>query len=198
IPLRVGKNGLRQLPKTPQQRLHALDCTSDDSQIDKYSSSLQRNGGEIGCHGHSCCQKILSELKSLKTMVSSIYLTVSNENDVPRTEEQIDFGLPMETSKQLTTFENKIVNSSSAAHYQKTVKQIGGLNFEKHVRNALVLTVSDILAYQMSWTGAKNTIMVKNMRFLKLITDVIEKQWDTANQTKIEAVIKSWLQHAGD
>ncbi|KAL3279571.1 hypothetical protein HHI36_017078 [Cryptolaemus montrouzieri] len=49
IPIKVGKNGLCQLSKTPEQRLDALDRTFDDSQIDTQLSSLQRHVSEIGC-----------------------------------------------------------------------------------------------------------------------------------------------------
>lgn len=55
----------------------------------------------------------------------------------------------------------------------KIVKQVGGLSFEKHVRNALGLTLSDVMAYQMSWTGAKNTVMVKDMKFIQVITGIV-------------------------
>lgn len=49
------------------------------------------------------------------------------------------------------------------------VKRIGGKTCKKHIRNALSLTLSDDLVYRMSWTGAKGTIMVKNMQHMEII-----------------------------
>lgn len=38
-----------------------------------------------------------------------------------------------------------------------------------HLKHEQMLTLSDIIACQMFWTGVKNTIMVQDMRFIKLI-----------------------------
>lgn len=52
------------------------------------------------------------------------------------------------------------------------IKNIGGTMFEKHVRNALTATLIDQMAYKMSWTGQKNTISVKEMKFIDLIIGI--------------------------
>lgn len=52
------------------------------------------------------------------------------------------------------------------------IKNIGGTTFEKHVRNALTATLTDQMAYKMSWTGQKNSIMVKEMKLIDLIIGI--------------------------
>lgn len=54
-------------------------------------------------------------MKTIKTMVTSMYLTLSDKNDMA--EEQIDFGLPIQTQTQLSLFESKLKNEGAAAQY---------------------------------------------------------------------------------
>ncbi|KAL3279570.1 hypothetical protein HHI36_017077 [Cryptolaemus montrouzieri] len=106
-------------------------------------------------------------------MVSSVYLTVSYEEDVLKLVVQMDFRLTIEITKPLTSFESNILTAAAAAQYVSFLSRP-------------IYRIAHILAYQTSWMGAKNTIRVKNMRFIKLITDVIDKQWDTANYSELK------------
>jgi len=53
------------------------------------------------------------------------------------------------------------------------IKTIGGKNSEQHVRNALKLTLTDELAYKLSWTGQKNTIETRSMKFVDVIIGIL-------------------------
>ncbi|KAK0075468.1 hypothetical protein PV326_011551 [Microctonus aethiopoides] len=152
------------------------------------------------CHGHSCCKKLFAELIGLKKTVSAMYLMMLERNDAAdeNQENKINLDLDIKSQKQLIEFENKLKDPVVAAQYKLMVKRIGGKSYEKHIRNALNLTLSDELAYRMSWTGAKGTIMAKNMKHMEIIRDCIKDEWRSSTGNAIEAVIKSWLQHAGD
>jgi len=52
------------------------------------------------------------------------------------------------------------------------IKNIGGTTFQKHVRNALTATLIDQMAYKISWTGQKNSLMVKEMKIMDLIIGI--------------------------
>ncbi|XP_029675921.1 uncharacterized protein LOC115243240 [Formica exsecta] len=56
---------------------------------------------------------------------------------------------------------------------EKLIRTIGGKNPEQHIRYALKLTVTDELAYKLSWTGQKNTIETKSMKFVDVIIGTI-------------------------
>lgn len=62
----------------------------------------------------------MSELKSLKALISSIYLTISDKNNNANNDtvrETVDFGLPIQTRSQLAAFESKIQNVVASTQY---------------------------------------------------------------------------------
>lgn len=55
---------------------------------------------------------------------------------------------------------------------KKLIKTAGGKDAEQHVRNALKLTLTDHLAYKLSWTGQKKTIETRCMKFVDVIIGI--------------------------
>lgn len=49
------------------------------------------------------------------------------------------------------------------------IKNIGGKDVKKHVRQALTLILNDEFSCKLSWTGQKKTIKVKDMKFVDIM-----------------------------
>lgn len=82
----------------------------------------------------------------------------------------LNLNLPIETPEALEEFNTLIMQDSVALlQYKKLIKAVGGKDAEHHVRNALKLTLTDHLAYKLSWTGQKNTIEIRCMKLVNVI-----------------------------
>lgn len=90
----------------------------------------------------------MGELRSLKKLVSSVYLTMSDEKGTTKSIEPINFGLAIETKKQLTTFENKIKNIAAAAQYVSCLLLIKFLT-KLHEKIAVELFKKNFFIYSL-------------------------------------------------
>ncbi|KPJ21260.1 hypothetical protein RR48_00689 [Papilio machaon] len=113
IPFRIIRDHSRQssIKQPSPPPIQPLAELKDDDQMSLPGSDT---------HGHGCCRKVLSELKSLKALISTIYLTISDKNNNANNDtvrETVDFGLPIQTRSQLAAFENKIQNVVASTQY---------------------------------------------------------------------------------
>ncbi|XP_029176756.1 uncharacterized protein LOC114944866 [Nylanderia fulva] len=159
-----------------------------------------RNKQHTHEHHDLCCTPCRTDIQAIKKAINSIYLLVLDISEGPRNDtNNLTLNLPITTEKELNDIEILLKEDAVArSQYKKMIKNIGGTTFEKHVRNALTATLIDQMAYKISWTGQKNTISVKEMKFIDLIIETIINCRTDSTIDKIQAVIKSWLQHAGD
>ncbi|XP_025261887.1 uncharacterized protein LOC109610423 isoform X1 [Camponotus floridanus] len=152
-------------------------------------------------HHELCCASCRRDIQTIKKTINSVYLLVLDmSNEAPRdATNNLALNLPITSEKELKDFEILLKEDAAArSQYKKMIKNIGGTTFQKHVRNALTATLTDQMAYKMSWTGQKNSLMVKEMKIIDLIIETIINSRLDSTIDKIQAVIKSWLQHAGD
>ncbi|XP_025264904.1 uncharacterized protein LOC112638082 isoform X2 [Camponotus floridanus] len=152
-------------------------------------------------HHELCCASCRRDIQTIKKTINSVYLLVLDmSNEAPRdATNNLALNLPITSEKELKDFEILLKEDAAArSQYKKMIKNIGGTTFQKHVRNALTATLTDQMAYKMSWTGQKNSLMVKEMKIMDLIIETIINSRLDSTIDKIQAVIKSWLQHAGD
>ncbi|EFN61593.1 hypothetical protein EAG_00686 [Camponotus floridanus] len=167
-----------------------LNDLNDTNQLDE-QISLQQNI-------LTSCRR---DIQTIKKTINSVYLLVLDmSNEAPRdATNNLALNLPITSEKELKDFEILLKEDAAArSQYKKMIKNIGGTTFQKHVRNALTATLTDQMAYKMSWTGQKNSLMVKEMKIMDLIIETIINSRLDSTIDKIQAVIKSWLQHADD
>ncbi|RLU20901.1 hypothetical protein DMN91_007515 [Ooceraea biroi] len=93
--------------------------------------------------------KITRLLVTIQQLLLDVHPHSSQEN-------AINFNLPIGTHEALKEF-NKLLTQDSVSllQYKKLIRTTGGKHPEQHVRNALKLTLTDQLAYKLSWTGQK-------------------------------------------
>ncbi|XP_026824091.1 uncharacterized protein LOC113561634 [Ooceraea biroi] len=137
--------------------------------------------------------KITRLLVTIQQLLLDVHPHSSQEN-------AINFNLPIRTHEALEEF-NKLLTQDSVSllQYKKLIRTTGGKYPEQHVRNVLKLTLTDQLAYKLSWTGQKNIIQTRGMKFVDVIIEVIiSGSGNSISFHSIQTVIKIWLQHAGD
>lgn len=153
-------------------------------------------------HNNLCCRACRNDIKKITRLLiinQQLLLDVNNSHSVQENN-TTNFNLPIETPKTLEEF-NKLLtqDSISLLQYKKIIKTAGGKNPEQHVRNILKITLTDHLAYKLSWTGQKNTIQTRCMKFVDVIIEVIVSIYgNSISSHSVQTVIKTWLQHAGD
>lgn len=90
-------------------------------------------------HHELCCVSCRTDIQAIKKAVNSIYMLVldmSNEAFRDATN-NLTLNLPITTEKELNDFEILLKEDAVArSQYRKLIKNIGGMTFEKHVRNA--------------------------------------------------------------
>ncbi|CAL1678415.1 unnamed protein product [Lasius platythorax] len=165
---------------------------------EKTQNDIKNKGGHN--HNELCCKACRSSIQKMTRMLLTIEQLLLDVNPNHLQNNTINLNLPIAMPEKLQEF-NKLITEDPVAslQYEKLIRTVGGKNPEQHIRNALKLTVTDELAYKLSWTGQKNTIETKSMKFVDVIIGtILAISGKNISSHSIQTVIKSWLQHAGD
>ncbi|KMQ85941.1 hypothetical protein RF55_15235, partial [Lasius niger] len=135
---------------------------------EKTQNDIENKGGHN--YNELCCKACRSSIQKMTRMLLTIEQLLLDVNPNHLQNNTINLNLPIATPEKLQEF-NKLITEDPVAslQYEKLIRTVGGKNPEQHIRNALKLTVTDELAYKLSWTGQKNTIETKSMKFVDVI-----------------------------
>ncbi|XP_070167287.1 uncharacterized protein [Polyergus mexicanus] len=146
-----------------------------------------------------CCNGCRDDIQKIIRLLITIQQLLLDEHPHSSQKNTTNLNLPIGTPEALEKFNKLLIQDSvSLLQYKKLIKTVGGKDAEQHVRNALKLTLTDNLAYKLSWTGQKKTVETRCMKFVDVIIEVIIDIREKISSHSVQNVIKNWLQHAGD
>ncbi|XP_028045559.1 uncharacterized protein LOC105828374 isoform X3 [Monomorium pharaonis] len=187
-------NNFREITEVQRKNVMNNDSTNEER------AEVAQIPKECGCRG--CHEKI----KKIYKIICEIYAQNMN-NDAGyqgrKITENDDTSLlppmPLQTIKDFNELE-ALLSEEPQARRQLRIKflRIGGNTPAKHTRNILYGSLNNQLAYQLSWSGQKNTKGISKTKFADTIIDSVIQLIPTATINEVQTVIKFWLQHAGD
>ncbi|XP_020289208.1 uncharacterized protein LOC109857384 isoform X2 [Pseudomyrmex gracilis] len=154
---------------------------------------------------HTCCvacrkmqKTLLQKMDVLINLLSSQQEKISLSASNATYETNILPHFPLSTTDELMRFNEELEKYEDLKIiFKSSISTLGGRSPEHKVRNILKHILTDELCRQMSWTGQKGSIPIKDIMTISIITDYISSS-TTLDIYTIHKIIAEWLRHAGD
>ncbi|GAB1867307.1 DUF4806 domain-containing protein [Camponotus japonicus] len=196
--------GIATSAQKEQEETHFQDSNFSDNEQICTNALINDDTKESYTHQHHtyCCKACRHNLQVILHKINTIdmHLVDFYDNESQRNNENnLLPQFPIVTVQELENF-NKLLREDAIARtqYKKIIKNIGGKDVKKHVRQALTLILNDELSCKLSWTGQKKTIKVKDMKFVDIIIETIINSERNCTIFDVQETIQKWLQHASD
>lgn len=144
-------------------------------------------------------QKHLNDkLNTVNIILQRIETFYSNEKIQDKeTEESLMDNFPISNIEDLQQFEKLLIEGTiNRKELIKQLLRIGGNDIKGVTYNLLRKLISDKLASEFSYIGAKKKRVFYDLELRKIIFNVVQIQFAQATECNIADPIKSWLRHA--
>ncbi|XP_046746411.1 uncharacterized protein LOC124411361 [Diprion similis] len=111
-------------------------------------------------------------------------------------DDEKELGLPLQGVSELTIFEEKLKNSTLFAKMLTWLKRFCGTDTNSSTQKVLIKLVSNSLAQQYSWAGAKGKRMFKDLHLVRLVMKAVRVRVPGASDVIFTDIISKWLAQA--
>ncbi|XP_063220044.1 uncharacterized protein LOC134529655 [Bacillus rossius redtenbacheri] len=171
----------------PTQELRAVSGTSlsgTENQIDKEFHKL-----------------ILRKLNHLIYKVDSLeekLMSLGDRNKVVVTDEEVCIQklFPLKTFEEVDHCESLLKDATFCDKLILSLKVIGGNHLQGSVTNLLKRMLTNQLATEYSWLGAKGKKNFRKLELSHVVMRVVRFHYPSATETEVSIIISNWLKHA--
>ncbi|XP_025267008.1 uncharacterized protein LOC112638836 [Camponotus floridanus] len=116
-----------------------------------------------------------------------------NEDTDSKENEDYDFDLPADTVEQLQRIDNQLKNKCIAAEMTRQLSLLGGKDHHDVISYMMKHILTNKLAMEYSWAGAKLKNAFKNLRITICIINAARTSRSNLTNKEIEDIIARWL-----
>ncbi|XP_012226634.1 uncharacterized protein PF3D7_1120600-like [Linepithema humile] len=150
---------------------------------------------------HTCCEACRTTQKTIMKKLDYIIHLLDKDAEYATNNEckpQLLPTLPLATVEDFFKFEEELQqNKEVRKHFKHKIAKVGGKMYKNKTRNIMKYFIHDNVSKQMSWTGQKDSMAIRNTVFASIIIDYITST-EECSLYQVQKVIQEWLRHAGD